>query len=45
MKEEDEKEKDDDDDDYDDNNKHRLGAGIRKYLGNPLPVVRGDYLG
>jgi len=27
------------------NNKYRLGSGIRIDLGNPLPVVRGDYLG
>jgi hypothetical protein len=27
------------------NNKCRQGTGIRIDLGNPLPVVRGDYLG
>ena len=41
---------DDDDDDDDDNNnnnnnKYHLGTGIRIDLVNPLPVVRGEYLG
>jgi hypothetical protein len=36
---------DDDDDDNNTNNKYHLGTGIRIDLVNPLPVVRGEYLG